>query len=216
VVEHTWDGSNYYSLYGHLSAIRVKPGQLVKQGAPMAVMGYTGVGINRERAHLHLELNLLLNHHFEAWHNFFFKNDPNYNGIYNGLNLTGVNIARLYLALQKNPDLTIPEFLRGEEIFYQVTIPRSRHFELPRLYPWMVAGGAEAKSRSWEVSFARTGVPLKIEPSEKKVKQPELTYVKKSATDVSHLTRGDLAGHGGNARLSLSGFRLMRLLIYPD
>jgi murein DD-endopeptidase MepM/ murein hydrolase activator NlpD len=216
VIEHTWDGSPYYSLYGHLSSIAVKPGQQVKKGAPIAVMGYTGVGINRERAHLHLELNLLLSHHFEAWHDFFFKNDPNHNGIYNGLNLTGLNIARLYLALQKNPALTIPEFLKSEEIFYKVTLPKSRHFELPTLYPWMVSGAVDAKPRSWEVSFARSGVPLKIEPSDKNVKQPELTYVKKSPVDYSHLTRGDLTGRGANARLSKSGLGLMRLLIFPD
>jgi murein DD-endopeptidase MepM/ murein hydrolase activator NlpD len=216
VIEHTWDGSKYYSLYGHLNTIAVKPGQQVKKGESIAVMGYTGVGINRERAHLHLELNLLLSHRFEAWHDATFKNDPNHNGIYNGLNLTGINIARLYLALQKNPNLTVPEFLASEETFYKVTLPKSGHFELPKLYPWMVQGSADAKPRSWEISFTRSGVPLKIEPSDKKVKLPELTYVKKGPVDYSHLTRGDLTGHGDNARLSPSGLRTMQLLIYPD
>src|SRR5713101_2605698 len=51
VIEHRWDGSNYYSLYGHLSSIRVQDGQSVKKGAPIAVMGHTGTGINQERAH---------------------------------------------------------------------------------------------------------------------------------------------------------------------
>src|SRR5213082_2355714 len=48
VIEHRWDGSNYYSLYGHLSSIAVHPGDLVKLGQPVATMGYTGVGINQE------------------------------------------------------------------------------------------------------------------------------------------------------------------------
>src|SRR5213082_3010531 len=48
VIEHRWDGSNYYSLYGHLSSIAVHPGDLVKRGQPVATMGYTGVGINQE------------------------------------------------------------------------------------------------------------------------------------------------------------------------
>jgi len=52
VIEHRWAGSNYYSLYGHLSTISVKPGQAVHKGQPIAVMGYTGKGINRERAHV--------------------------------------------------------------------------------------------------------------------------------------------------------------------
>lgn len=214
VIEHNWDGSPYYSLYGHLNTIAVKPGQAVSQGAKLGVLGYTGVGINKERAHVHLEINLLLNSHFEAWHNFFIKNDPNWNGIYNGLNLTGINVAKLYLALQKNPSLTIPEFIANEEVYYKVILPKSRNFELPKRYPWMLRGGD--KGHSWEVSFSRSGVPLRIDPSDKKVKQPEVSWAKKSAVDYSHMTRGDVAGRTGSAHLSDGGMRLMRLIIWPD
>src|SRR6266536_5942664 len=173
VIEHRWDGSSYYSLYGHLSAIVVQPGDTVQRGQRIGVMGYTGVGLNQARAHVHLELNLMLSHQFKAWHDAFFRNDPNHNGIYNGLNLAGLDIARLYLALHKNPSLTIPEFLSGEETFYKVTLPKSPHFELPKLYSWMLAGNRNQQA-SWEVSFARSGVPLKVEPSDKHVTQPEL------------------------------------------
>ena len=78
VIEHRWGGSNYYSLYGHLSSIAVQAGDTVKRGQRVAVMGYTGTGLNRERAHLHLELNLMLSREFEAWYNAFFRNDPNH------------------------------------------------------------------------------------------------------------------------------------------
>src|SRR5262249_1654653 len=132
VIEHRWDGSNYYSLYGHLSSITVHPGDPVKRGQPVATMGYTGAGINQERAHLHLELDLMFSRQFEGWYSTFFRNDPNHNGIYNGMNLAGIDVARLYLALRKNPALTIPEFLSEEEAFYKVTLPKSRHFDLPR------------------------------------------------------------------------------------
>jgi murein DD-endopeptidase MepM/ murein hydrolase activator NlpD len=71
VIEHRWDGSSYYSLYGHLSSIAVQPGDTVKRGQPIAVMGYTGAGLNQERAHLHLELNLMLSQRFDAWYNAF-------------------------------------------------------------------------------------------------------------------------------------------------
>jgi murein DD-endopeptidase MepM/ murein hydrolase activator NlpD len=216
VVEHRWDGSSYYSLYGHLSSIAVQPGERVKRGQRIAVMGYTGAGLNQARAHVHLELNLMLSHRFEAWHDAFFKNDPNHNGIYNGMNLAGLDIARLYLALRKNPSLTIPEFLTDEEIFYKVTLPKSQHFELPKLYPWMLTGVTRNSKSSWEVSFASSGLPLKIEPSDKSVTQPELSYVKKSSIDYSYLTRDEISGRGGNAHLSESGRRIIRLLIYPD
>jgi len=216
VIEHHWEGSDYYSLYGHLSSIAVQPGDTVKRGQHIAVMGYTGAGLNQARAHLHLELNLMVSHQFETWYNAFFRNDPNHNGIYNGINLAGLDIARLFLALHKNPALTIPEFLSREEVFYKVSLPKSPHFELPKLYPWMLVAGARNQKSSWEVSFARSGVPLKIEPSDQQVTQPELSYVKKSSIDYSSLTRDVISGHGENAHLTNYGRQLMRLLIYPD
>jgi murein DD-endopeptidase MepM/ murein hydrolase activator NlpD len=215
VIEHHWDGSNYYSLYGHLSSIAVGAGETVRGGQRIAVMGHTGTGINRERSHLHLEVDLMFSHQFEAWYDTFFRNDPNRHGIYNGMNLAGLDIARLYLALRKNPALTISEFLNEEETFYKVTLPKARHFDLPQFYPWMVAGGRRNAS-SWEVSFARSGVPLRIEPSDKQVTQPELSYAGKASTDYSYLTRDIVSGHHGNAHLTNYGAQLMRLLIWPD
>ena len=216
VIEHRWDGSSYYSLYGHLSLIAVQPGQTVRRGQRIAVMGYTGTGINRERAHLHLELDLMFSRQFEAWYNTFFRNDPNHHDIYNGMNLAGIDIARLYVALRKNPALTIPEFLKDEETFYKVTLPTARHFDLATLYPWMITGGKRNNATSWEISFARSGVPLKIEPSDRHVAQPELTYVKKSSANCSYLTRDIVSGRGATAHLTNYGAQLMRLLIWPD
>ena len=216
VIEHRWDGSSYYSLYGHLSAIAVRPGQTVRRGESIAVMGYTGAGLNQARAHVHLELNFMLSHRFESWYNGCHKNDPNHNGIYNGINLAGLDIARLYLALRKNPSLTIPDFIAEEETFYKVRLPKSRHFELPKLYPWMLTGAAGTEMPSWEVSFARSGLPLKIEPSRQRVTQPELSYVKKSSIDYSYLAQDKIAGRGEKAHLTEGGQQLMRLLIYPD
>jgi len=215
VIEHPWDASNYYSLYGHLSSIAVQPGEQVRRAQRIGVMGYTGTGINRERAHLHLELCLMFSRQFEAWYDTFFRNDPNRHGIYNGMNLAGLDVARLYLALRSNPALTIPEFLNHEETFYKVALPKTQHFDLSQLYPWMLAAG-KRNGGSWEVSFAASGVPLRIEASDRRVAQPELSYVRKTPTEYSYLTRDIVAGHQGNAHLTNYGAQLMRLLIWPD
>jgi hypothetical protein len=159
---------------------------------------------------------LMLSHQFEAWYNASIKNDPNHNGIYNGINLTGLDIARLYLALRKNPSLTIPQFLQDEEMFYKVTVPKSSHFELVKNYPWMLQAITGVKTSSWEVSFARSGLPLKVQASDRQVAQPELTYVKKSAIDYSDLTRSEISGRRDHAHLTESGRKLMQLLIYPN
>jgi len=217
VIEHNWGGSPYYSLYGHLSKIDAHVGDVVHAGQHIAVMGYTGTGINRERAHVHLELNLMLNPNFQEWYGAFVdKGDPNYHGIYNGLNLTGLNIARLYLALREQPSLTIPQFLSQEETVYKVTVPRSRHFALRAAYPWMLNGNTETDPRSWTVSFTRSGLPLKIEPSDRKVKEPELVYVKPSLGNAAYLIDGLAAGPATHARLTEHGRQMLRLLTYPD
>lgn len=214
VIEHHWDGSPYFSLYGHLSKIDVRTGETVHRGQQIALMGYTGVGINRERAHLHLELNLILTHKFQEWYDACHQNDPNHHGIYNGINLAGLDIARLYLALSDKPALTIPQFIGQEQTYYKVAILESRHFELPKLYPWMVSGTTEP--RSWIVSFARSGLPLRIEPSERKVKKIELVYVKPSSLNASYLTNGMATGPTSHAQLTGYGEQMMRLFIYPD
>lgn len=215
VVEHRWSGANYYSLYGHLGSIAVQRGAKVTRGTRLGLMGYTGEGLDRERAHLHLELNLLLGRKFDAWYDANPKTEPNYHGIYNGINLQGLDIARLYSGLRKRPALTIPEFLRDEEAFYKVTLPASANFDLPRRYPWLASGGIDAGA-SCELSFNRAGVPLKVERAKEAVTAPTLSFVKKRAGDYALLTRGVVGGSGANAHLTESGERLMRLLIFPD
>jgi hypothetical protein len=157
-----------------------------------------------------------MNHKFEGWYKTNYQNDPNHHGIYNGINLDGLDIAKLYLQLHENPALTIPEFLSHEEVFYKVAFPRSRHFELPKLYPWMVNGNADPEPRGWEVSFARSGLPLRVEPSDRKVKQPEVVYVKQSSLNASYLTNGVATGPTNHAHLTDYGMQMMRLLIWPD
>jgi murein DD-endopeptidase MepM/ murein hydrolase activator NlpD len=216
VVEHRFDGCKYYSLYGHLSAIIVHDGQHVQQRDQLGVMGHTGEGLNQARAHVHLELNLMLSRQFESWHDKFFKHDPNHHGLYNGLNLVGIDIARLYLALQKRPALTIPEFLSEEETLYRVLVRSSKNFDLAKFYPWMVCQKPEGAPASWEVSFNRAGVPLKIEGNTKAVSEPELSYMKPSGVDAGLLTSDRISGRGANARLTEKGKQFMRLLVFPD
>ena len=93
------------------------------QGEKLGIMGHTGSGINRERSHVHVELNLLLNDHFEEWHQTFFKGEPNRHGIYNGLNLAGLDLPRLILAVALKSRAHPPGVLGREEVFYKVIIP---------------------------------------------------------------------------------------------
>ena len=215
VVEHRWDNASYYSLYAHLGSVDVQPGTKVERGARLGRLGYTGDGIDRERAHVHLELNLLLSRRFESWYSHFIKTDPNRHGIYNGTNLTGIDIAGFYQAQQKRPSLTVPQFLASEETFYRVKLPVSGNFDLPNRYPWLLKRPAPPVVQAWEVSFSQSGVPLEVQAADGAVQAPVVSYVAKGG-NYSAMTRGIVGGSGGNAQLTETGMRLMRLLTWPD
>ncbi len=109
VVEHIFDESKVYSLYAHLAEITSAIGDPVRTGSVLGRMGYTGVGLNRTRAHVHLELGFLMSEHYEGWHQKNFGS-ANYHGNFNGMNLAGIDIATFFLEHQKNPDLRLPGF----------------------------------------------------------------------------------------------------------
>ena len=72
VVEHHWDGCPFYTIYAHLASISVESGQSLRQGEPLGIMGFTGAGIDRERAHIHFEVCMMLSRNFEGWHDANF------------------------------------------------------------------------------------------------------------------------------------------------
>ena len=214
VIEHQFGGCPYYSLYAHLSAIDVAIGNQVAQGDSIAVMGHTGEGIDRERAHVHLELNLLLNSDFERWSKKYFREDGNRHGNFNGQNLDGLDIGRLYLELVKNPQETIPEFFRKEAAWYRVLVPASPRMDLLQRYPWL--SGGQAAAQAWEISFNQAGIPLRFEARTETVARPVLTWVKASPYPYAPQTRGYIEGSGSNYRLSKDGERYLDLISPVD
>jgi len=214
VIEHQFGGCPYFSLYAHLSAVQVAIGDRVGQGDPIAVMGHTGEGIDRERSHVHLELNLLLNGDFERWSNKYFPGDGNRHGNFNGQNLDGLDLGRLYLELTKDPQKTIPEFLEEETTWYRVLVPASPRMDLLERYPWLSGGHVGAKT--WEISFNQAGIPLHFEASAQAVGNPVLTWIKFSPYPYALQTRGYIEGSGSNSRLSKDGERYLDLISPAD
>ncbi|HRQ90463.1 MAG TPA: M23 family metallopeptidase [Bacteroidia bacterium] len=212
VIHHDWGDGPFFSLYAHLASATVQIGQTVATGQPIGKMGFTGDGINRERAHVHLELNFILSDRFPAWYDRHFTT-KNHHGIFNGINLAGLDIAGLLLAHRANPSITIPQFLANTEVHYRVLIPRSGAPDILRRYPWLGQDLDKVRSpKSWEFSFAATGVPLAIRPSDRTVSQPQVTYVKPTPGNHADFTLGRITGTGSTATLTPSGSRYMQLI----
>ena len=213
VVHHDWGYGPYFSLYAHLAEPIAVQGQQVRAGQPIAKMGYTGRGINRERAHVHVELCMLLSDQFQRWYDHHFTSE-NHHGIFNGFNLIGIDIAQLLIAHRQNPNISIPQFLAAnEEVHYRVLVPGKAQLPFLRRYPALARDLETVRSpKSWEFSFAATGVPLAVRPSSERLSYPRVTWVKPSETNHSYLTNGRLTGTGSNAKLSPSGSRFMQLI----
>ena len=106
VLRHVVEGMEIYSLYAHLSAIQpgLKIGQPVKAGDVIATMGRTSNAetIAKDRAHVHFELNVLVNDNFAAWFKTASPGERNDHGEWNGQNLNGLD-ARQILLDEHNP-----------------------------------------------------------------------------------------------------------------
>lgn len=212
IVEHNVEGTPVYSIYAHLAAVDVRPGQSVKQGQRLGRLGYTGAGINQRRAHLHLEIALLWHDRFESWHPLNFPT-ANKHGLFNGINLMGLDVAQFYLRQRKNPALTLPQFVRNKEPFFRVRIPESPHFQLPRRYPWLVRGNP-AGARSWLVTFTAPGFPVLLEPSPEPAAAPRVEWVAPAKAPLAKLSRNLVDGSRTNPRLGENGQKLVDLLTW--
>lgn len=212
VVKHDWGYGPFYSLYAHLREIKVEPGRKVEAGELLGILGYSGRGIDRRRAHVHVELNMLFSSRFTVWHDANFKT-PNLNGIYNGLNLTGLDLAALFIEHQKDPAITVAGVIAAAEPFFRVAVPGTAEMELLKDHPWLCTDPlTEAKPPSWEIAFTAWGLPVSVKPGTAAVAQPVLTWIKPSTLPYYYPTRGCVTGTEGKATLTPEGVGYAQLV----
>lgn len=210
VVEHTWENSSVYSIYAHLSQITCQPGDTVEAGSTLGQMGFTGAGIDRARAHCHVELGLLLSARYEDW-NKKSGGGVNFHGIYNGINIIGAEISRFFLEQKANPELQFSQFVTATPVYFIVTVPSHGIPDFVKRYPWITHGSPDA-AVSWEISFSATGLPVAFNPSTREVAAPVVTSIRPSTIPQRYLTRGLVIGEGNQASLTTAGKNLVALL----
>ena len=205
VVQHNFSSGPFYSLYAHLKSVTVRPGQAVKAGSRLGVLGYTGVGINKRRAHVHVELNMLMNTRFERWHDKT-QTTPNHHGIFNGINLVGVDVSQI---LRSRRGVSLQKMVKALPPYYKVLVPNTGKMDILKRYPWL---GKASRAPAYEISLSGPGIPIKITPQKKKVDYPVVSWVRYSPTYHKYYTKNRLSGSGSSATLAKSGRQYIDLL----
>ena len=135
VVERDWGAGPVYTLYAHLNEVLVSEGDTVAAEAPIGRLGYTGRFINRARAHVHFEVDLMINDNIGPWlARHYGRAVPH--GRFFGTNLAGLNPTELLEAAQA-PDFDFVRYVRSLPVGYRVAVPGDRPLDLLNRYPWM-------------------------------------------------------------------------------
>ena len=216
VIEHQIEGSPYYTLYAHLASVAVAPGQTIRQGEAIGRLGFTGAGIDRQRAHLHFEVGMMYSRDFETWYQSHLGGSPNVHGLYHGHNLIGTDPSKVLLAAAKDPQFHLAAQIAAQEAVFKITVRNSPHLSLLRDYPWLVPAGEAASPPAWTISFTGFGLPVRAVACSDAVTEPRLEWVRDSAMSYAHATKGLVAGPAGSPRFTEAGKRFASLLTWPD
>ncbi|HEX5400591.1 MAG TPA: M23 family metallopeptidase [Verrucomicrobiae bacterium] len=224
VIRHLIQGIEIYSLYAHLSAIQpgITIGVKVKQGQVIATMGRTSNAetIAKGRAHVHFELDLLINDNFAAWFKKASPGERNDHGEWNGMNLNGLDPREILLA-EHNPkvDFNLPNFIRDQTELCRVIV-RAVNFPYLKRYPMLVQKNPLAEKEGvagYEIALNYNGVPFVLMPlaaseikSSARFQLLSVNEAEEKANPCRHL----VVRRGGRWQLANQGRRELELLTY--
>ena len=225
ILRHLIEGVEVYSLYAHLREIRagLKHGDAVKAGETIAVMGRTSntrQGISKDRAHLHFELDLVVNERFPDWYRKTFPGQRNDHGGWNGQNLIGLDPWKVFREQQRlGARFSLVEFIRSQPELCRVIV-RDSNFPWARRYPMFVKANPVAQREGiagYELALNFNGVPTELIPraaSEIKTKAKYQLLSVNEAEKQKHPCRKLVTQKGARWDLANNGLHLLDLLTY--
>jgi murein DD-endopeptidase MepM/ murein hydrolase activator NlpD len=169
VIEHAEVQPPVYSLYAHLSAVLpgLKVGDVVKSGQVIATMGRTSGGgtIPRERAHLHFEIGLLATRQFQSWYKWKKFGSPNEQGLYNGMNLMGLDPVDFYDQFRSRRVTGFGDYFAQMPAVVRVRVATTFVPDLVQRYPQLLTSEVPVKGvAGWEIKVSATGLPFSWKP----------------------------------------------------
>jgi len=170
VIEHTGLSPAVYTLYAHLSKIEsgIAPGTPVKAGQVIATMGHTGGGsssIPRDRAHLHFEIGLRATDDFQSWYNWKKFGSPNEQGLWNGMNLMGIDPLDFMREWRTRKVDNFQQYFDRVRPVVKLRVATNRTPDFVQRYPALLQKPLPIGFVSgWEIKCNSTGLPVALTP----------------------------------------------------
>ena len=224
ILRHKIDGIEIFSVYAHLSEVRtdLKAGQPVRAGERIATMGRTSntrERISKERAHVHFELNLVINDDYSRWHKTKMPKTRNDHGDWNGQNLLGLDPEAILRAQQaQGTRFSLTRFIQNQTELCRVFV-RQISFPWVNRYSSLIQPAATGNGKivGYEVSLNFNGIPFRLIPrteaevrTRNKVQLLSVNAAEAEANPCRHL----VVRRGKGWELSSAGENLIDLLIF--
>jgi murein DD-endopeptidase MepM/ murein hydrolase activator NlpD len=169
VIEHPELKPAVYTLYAHLAEVKagLKAGDAVARGEVIGTMGRSagGYAIPKDRAHLHYEIGLMMTRQFQAWYDWKKFGSPNQHGLYNGMNLMGVDALDFFNQFRARRVNNFQEYFAQMNAVATVRVATRRTPDFVQRYPNLVMGEIPlAGAAGWEIKVTATGVPFAWTP----------------------------------------------------
>lgn len=211
VVEHRLPEGAFYTLYAHLAEVCCESGQRVGTGNRLGKLGYSGVGLNKTRAHLHLEICFLVNRHYDK-----YAPADNKHGIYNGLNLVGFDVAPLLKHCKDGTPISLSKHLSTLPEHFRVRVPCVGTMDLLQRHPFLYKGDWSKRPAALDIAFTAEGVPLAVYPAAEVVTEPKVVSCAPKPTLQQNCTANRLKNSSKNAALTVSGKRFINNFLWLE
>lgn len=169
VLEHTEATPAVYTLYAHLARVLpgIAAGVRVGRGQVIAIMGHSagGYAIPRDRAHVHLEMGVMMTEEFQAWYSRKKFGSPNEHGIWNGMNLMGFDPLDFYNRWRDHAVDNFQDYFNQMHAQVRVRIVTHRVPDFIRRYSSLLKAPLPAGPiGGWEIECDWTGLPFAWRP----------------------------------------------------
>lgn len=202
LLRHNWSCGPVFTRYAHLARLTVQSGDRVEAGQVLGVLGSSGGRFDAARAHLHVEVGLLVNAQLPE------------DRRYRPMNLAVLNPEALLLASLQGP-LDLPAQVRSLPVDFTVEAPATGLPDLLQRHPWLGESAASGQTRGWRLHCTAWGLPVRFEPLDEAPAAPRVTWVRAWQGLHSWRTRQLLTGEGPQATLGPRGQLLLELLLAP-